>query len=395
MMSTNVDMPKEQTAKMETALKIALCTFRLVLASQLRTLEEDVILFRGRFQHVGSLSSVISQVPQQAAFLAAVNAQFVSFTFQKSDTPIQKAANATFVLGVAFNVMGAASSLGAASSMPSISSIDEEFKAYQGAIEALERMVINVDSSQDIDVTKLPSEQLRLWKREHYRNVRFMRITSKHIRRWNRQSAIYTLVMQLGIACFWLGLLFFLIDTQNIEIWLTVLLIAVVAYILIFGVEALGSWIAQQHIQLYQQGSEREDGGDFKHLACRKREDLLLGVYHMNGDSDEYKSISTLRIINTCKQSNSHTWAEHDSSNAGTMDAGLTKISRWKILQKKRQPSEFFNSKAWHFNISEFGGRWLRLLYRGDINQDPEPIALLFYSLRPKNTSLSCLLLTQ
>lgn len=71
-----------------------------------------MILFR-------SLSAVVRPVEQsflsgylfwKAAFLVAVQAQFISFTYQKNDTNLLKASNAAFFLGVIMIVIGAASS---------------------------------------------------------------------------------------------------------------------------------------------------------------------------------------------------------------------------------------------------------------------------------------------
>jgi len=95
-----------------------------------------------------------------------VQAQFISFTYQKNDKPLQKAANVCFFLGVSLNVIGATTSLMATSSLPGPTELQEALVAYQGAIAEAERLseAMGVpDTSQSmvcLRVFKLTSAQL-------------------------------------------------------------------------------------------------------------------------------------------------------------------------------------------------------------------------------------------
>lgn len=68
-----------------------------------------------------------------------------------------------------------------------------------------------------------------------------MLITGELISRWNTQSFIYALVMLVGLAVFFLGLIFFMIDTQPRVVWLTILLISCTSYLMIQAVQAAGA----------------------------------------------------------------------------------------------------------------------------------------------------------
>jgi len=67
-----------------------------------------------------------------------VQGQFISLTYQRNGTPVQKAANICFFLGVSLNVMGAATGLIGASSLPNQTSLQEDLAAYQKAIDEAE-----------------------------------------------------------------------------------------------------------------------------------------------------------------------------------------------------------------------------------------------------------------
>jgi hypothetical protein len=79
-----------------------------------------------------------------------VQAQFISFTYQKNDSPLQKAAGVSFILGVSLNVMGAATGVISASAgdLPNLTTLQEELVGFQNAInEAVEL----VDSQSPAD----------------------------------------------------------------------------------------------------------------------------------------------------------------------------------------------------------------------------------------------------
>jgi len=75
-----------------------------------------------------------------------VQAQFISFTYQKNDKPLQKAANVCFFLGVSLNVIGATTSLMATSSLPGPTGLQETLVTYQRAIAEAERISEAMDA---------------------------------------------------------------------------------------------------------------------------------------------------------------------------------------------------------------------------------------------------------
>lgn len=164
-----------------------------------RTLEENVLQFQTRSQHIGSLSAV-------SAFLAAVQAQFISFTYQKNDKPLQKAANVCFFLGVSLNVIGATTSLMATSSLPSPTGLQEYLVAYQRAIDEAER-ITEAMGALDTSQLMLVEEQVKSWGRTHHRHITNLLITGNLIARWNIQRFVYALVMLTGVVVFFLGLI--------------------------------------------------------------------------------------------------------------------------------------------------------------------------------------------
>jgi hypothetical protein len=70
-----------------------------------------------------------------------VQAQFISFTYQKNDRPLEKAANICLFLGVSLNVIGAITSLMATSSLPPPTGLQDDLLAYQRAIEEAEMLL--------------------------------------------------------------------------------------------------------------------------------------------------------------------------------------------------------------------------------------------------------------
>jgi hypothetical protein len=100
-----------------------------------------------------------------------VQAQFISFTYQRNDKPSQKAANVCFFLGVSLNVIGATTSLMATSSLPSPTGLQEGLVAYQRAIEEAERISELMDapdtSQLKVCVLVLTTGQLNSRDDEH------------------------------------------------------------------------------------------------------------------------------------------------------------------------------------------------------------------------------------
>jgi hypothetical protein len=82
---------------------------------------------------------------------------------------------------------------------------------------------------------------VKLWGRTHHRHITNLLITGNHIARWNIQRFAYVSVMINGVASFFFGLIFFIIDTQPVAVWITILLISVVSTGLIQTVKAVSS----------------------------------------------------------------------------------------------------------------------------------------------------------
>ena len=76
-----------------------------------------------------------------------------------------------------------------------------------------------------------------------------MFLTGNLIARWNTQSFIYALVMLGGVAVFFLGLIFFILDTQPRVVWLTILLTSCITYFLIQGVQAICGYLVSRGLR--------------------------------------------------------------------------------------------------------------------------------------------------
>ena len=166
-----------------------------------------------------------------------------------------------FFLGVSLNVIGATTSLMATSSLPSPTELQEALSAYQGAIVEVESIseamgAVTLASGPMVclrvfkltcaqlngqAIHQLVNDQLRAWKRAHHLHITNLLITGNLIAQWNIQRFVYALVMLTGVASFFLGLIFFIIDTQPVAVWVTILLTSPISYSMIQGVKAVSS----------------------------------------------------------------------------------------------------------------------------------------------------------
>jgi len=81
----------------------------------------------------------------------------------------------------------------------------------------------------------------RAWGRTHHRRITNLFITGNLIAQWNSRGFVNALVMATGVISFFLGLSFFIIDTQPIAVWLTILLTSLISYALIAVIKDVSS----------------------------------------------------------------------------------------------------------------------------------------------------------
>jgi len=72
-------------------------------------------------------------------------------------------------------------------------------------------------------------QSVKSWGRTHHRHITNLLVTGNLIAQWNIQRFAYVSVMVSGVASFFLGLTFFIIDTQPVAVWVTILIISLVS----------------------------------------------------------------------------------------------------------------------------------------------------------------------
>ena len=82
---------------------------------------------------------------------------------------------------------------------------------------------------------------METWGRTHHRRITNLLMTGNLIVQWNSQRLVYALVMLSGVASFFLGLICFIIDTQPIAVWVTILVASLISYSLIQAVKMVSS----------------------------------------------------------------------------------------------------------------------------------------------------------
>ena len=114
-----------------------------------------------------------------------------------------------------------------------------------------------------------------------------MFIVGHTISRWNVQSFVYSLLMLAGVEVFFLGLIFFLIDTQPRVVWLTTILISCFAYLFtkltvaVVGVFSVNARRESPRAVLSVRKEKRKC-----ELIVRRRELLLWTAYNQYTSGD-------------------------------------------------------------------------------------------------------------
>ena len=162
-----------------------------------------------------------------------------------------------FFLGVSLNVIGATTSLMATSSLPSPEGLQEDLVAYQRAIEEAERIskVMGAPDTSQLMVCVLVLRIVQLNGQDDEQPTSLLTINWSHGKEpiivtsqicslaILSDGGIYRDLCMLwwcyitGVGSFFLGLIFFIIDTQPVAVWVTILLISLISYILTQGIK--------------------------------------------------------------------------------------------------------------------------------------------------------------
>ena len=120
-----------------------------------------------------------------------------------------------------------------------------------------------------------------------------MLITGNLIAQWNIQRFVYAFMMLTRVGSFFIGLIFFIIDTQPVAVWVTILLISIISYILIQGVKAVSSCgflqfgpdsqsFIQQMFSTPDYVAEEERSRD----AMKRRQKVVAVMYKLYSDQE-------------------------------------------------------------------------------------------------------------
>jgi hypothetical protein len=82
---------------------------------------------------------------------------------------------------------------------------------------------------------------VKTWGKTHHRLITDLLITGNLIAQWNIQGLVNTFVMSTGVMSFFLGLIFFIIDTQPFAVWVTILIISLTCNTLIVAAKDVSS----------------------------------------------------------------------------------------------------------------------------------------------------------
>jgi len=121
------------------------------------------------------------------------------------------------------------------------------------------------------------TERRRSWARNHLQHVNDMFTTSHLIMSRNLHSNMQILVMWTGVFVFFLGLVFFIIDTQPRVIWVTVLSISTSSSFLLVGLQGvLRRVYAARQPAIYHLASQGLLGRSRALMAERQRVLLMV-----------------------------------------------------------------------------------------------------------------------
>jgi len=233
---------------------------------------------KARMDNVNALAVV-------ATFLAAVQAQLISFTYLSNSTDLQKAVNTISFLGLSFDIIGTATGLISALTMQ-----PDQLRLNQAVFEAttahaewrsfsreLEQIAI-LDKGPGRSVPQHLQEELARkqrdrWERQHFLELRKMKWIEEdrgrtreveYVRRalvvGNIKGMAPLCLMGMGIVCFFASLIAFTVDTQPTVVW-AVLVASVCGGCLILPVDAFlhSRTMGKLHRRLNSEPEEGEE----------------------------------------------------------------------------------------------------------------------------------------
>lgn len=197
----------------------------------------------------GVTTILISRIILKATFLAAVQAQLIAFTYQNNSTRIQRATNAISFLGLSFDVIGTAIGLLSALTMqPDQQRLNQALFASSEAYAewvAIARELAELElqeklgsgrsvplhlmqermaqQRQYLERTVVLNERKKNWIKQDEARTEELEDLSRALVVGNIKGLAPLALMALGIICFFVGLLCFVIDTQPPVVWGTTL----------------------------------------------------------------------------------------------------------------------------------------------------------------------------
>jgi len=190
-----------------------------------------------------------------ATFLAAVQAQLISFTYQNNDTPLGKAANIFSFIGLSFDILGTATGLISAMTLQpdnariqeaalqaeqslsawkelagELQSINVEDRAFQGRSMTKE-MFSEIQQKQQARRRRktILDSQMKAWEAEEEKRSKQLDELRVNVVVGNVKGFAPLMMMTLGILCFFVGMLCFVISSQPRSVWISTLVGVVIS----------------------------------------------------------------------------------------------------------------------------------------------------------------------
>jgi hypothetical protein len=192
---------------------------------------------------------------EQATFLAAVQAQLISFTYESNETPLQQGVNAVSFIGLAFDVIGTATGLISALTLsPSSARIHDAVMRAEESLaiwrELTEELTnINLEE-RTFSGRSIPREffqehmakqrervqrksvldaRMKTWEVEEESRVKHLDDLRALMKAGKIKGWAPLMMMAIGIICFFLGLLGFVVDSQPRTVWVPTVCVVLVS----------------------------------------------------------------------------------------------------------------------------------------------------------------------
>ncbi|KZS96214.1 hypothetical protein SISNIDRAFT_450846 [Sistotremastrum niveocremeum HHB9708] len=188
-----------------------------------------------------------------ATFLAAVQAQLISFTWQSNSTSLEKAINIFSFVGLAFDIIGTATGLISALTLQpdtariheAVLNADESYATWKLITDELQVLDIEDQAFQGRSIPQNIFQEVTAKRRERFQRRQILdarkntwdegeKVRVEELEDLRRVVVVGSVkglpplvMMSLGIICFFVALISFLIATQPPAVWITT--VAVIA----------------------------------------------------------------------------------------------------------------------------------------------------------------------